>query len=330
MKVLITGASGFIGGHLAHTLVDQGHEVQCLARPGSRLRQFKNAGIRIIRGSFEDDAVLAEAVRGVDWVFHLAAVINAARWSEYRLVNTVYTELLLAACSKSPNKIRRFVFVSSVSAAGDSGSSGYPDENADCRPDDWYGKSKLEAEAAVLSYAAIFPVTILRPPFVIGPRQKELQLIMQLLKAGIYLTMGSGRKQSILIYVDDLISAMLLCAENPEAAGKVYFVSDARSDGYAWREIVATISEVLGRRNFWLSVPFSVQLLFAGLVEGCTGLFGKTSPLTKDYVLKIRNAHWLYDASAIHRDLGYTAQYSLRRGIEEVVAYDSQIKRPVS
>ncbi len=328
MKALITGASGFIGSHLAETLLRGGHQVQCLARAKSRLPHMESAGAHVIRASFEDEAALAEAVRGSDWVFHLAAVINAPAWEDYHRVNTVYTRLLLDACEKNAVSIKRFVFVSSVSAAGDSGPGRYPDESAPCKPDDWYGKSKLEAEAAVLSFGTRFPVTILRPPFVIGPRQKELQLIMNVLKAGIHMTMGNGQKQSILIYVTDLVDAMIRCAKNPAAIGKTYFVSDERAEGYSWKEILTTISEAMGKKWFWLSVPFPVQLFFAGLVERCAGLFGAVSPITRDYVLKVRNSHWLYDASAIRRELGFKANHSLRQGIEETVAYDSGKSKP--
>ncbi len=320
MKALITGASGFIGSHLAETLLGRGHEVHCLARAQSRLPYLERAGARIIRASFEDEAALTQATRGMGWVFHLAAVINAPSWKEYHRVNTLYTARLLAACEKSAESIQRFVYVSSVSAAGDSGPTRYPDESCPCNPDDWYGKSKLGGEAAVLSCGSRFPITILRPPFVIGPGQKELLMIIRVLKAGIRMTMGNGSRQSILIYVSDLVEAMIRCAENPAAAGKTYFVSDERLDGYSWKELLATISSVIGRRRFWLSVPVSVQLAFADIAERCAALIGSASPITRDYVLKVRDSHWLYDASAIRRDIGFKARYSLRQGIEKIMA----------
>ena len=159
----------------------------------------------------------------------------------------------------------RFVFVSSIAAAGPNVSERPATEGDPPRPVSPYGRSKLAAERAVLEAATRMPVTVVRPPNVLGPGSKELERAIRLVRRRIVPAIGDSRPRTSLVDVDDLVEALILAAESPRSPGQTYFVTDGRA--YAWPEITAAIAEELGVRGFRVSVPFAVQMLAARLAE---------------------------------------------------------------
>jgi nucleoside-diphosphate-sugar epimerase len=182
LKALVTGATGFVGSHLVERLLGAGMEVACLMRPTSPPRRTALDGLDVERriAALDDPDALARAVRGVDYVFHAAGLTRARTLAEYQAVNADGTGRLLEALLAEGAALRRFVYVSSLAAAGPARSPEPPDESAEPHPADDYGASKLAGEHVVLEHANRLPVTIVRPPAVYGPRDANFLPLFRL------------------------------------------------------------------------------------------------------------------------------------------------------
>ncbi len=318
MKALITGASGFIGGRLASALADRGHDVACLVRRTSRTAGLERPDIRRVVGDLRDQASLEAAVAGRDRVFHLAGIIQAVGWTAFEDANVGGTRRLIDACLREAPGLERFVYVSSIAAAGPS-EAGRPGRESDVpRPVTDYGRSKLAAEGVVREAAGSLPVTIVRPPNVLGPGSNELERAIALLRKRIFPVVGDGRPRTSLIDVDDLVEALILVAGDPRSVGQTYYVTDGRA--YAWPEITAALAEELGLGRLRVRVPRGAQAAAAALAEAAARLTGKPPVLTRDIVRAARDRFWIYDGSRIERELEFRARRTMRDSVRGAVA----------
>lgn len=322
MKALVTGATGFIGSHLADELVKRGWPVRCLVRRPSGLGWIENLDVELVRGDGRDKSSLRPAVEGVDYIFHLAGVIHALSWEEYYQANVVATRNLLEAAAERNPRLKKFVYVSSISAAGPSPKGRALDEDDPCRPISDYGRTKLAAEEAVRNFAAGFPRVIIRPPNVIGPRQQELREAIRLARKRIRPSFGTDEPQTSLCYVGDVVEALILSAERPAADGRTYFLAYPRP--YAWADVIRAIQENLGIPFFLLKIPHSVQWLAAVAAEAASRLTRKKPRLTRTGVAAARKFYWIYDGSRITRDLGFAPRIGLEEAVRRTISWNDE------
>jgi len=167
VKVIVTGATGFIGSHLAARLVREGAEVVCLVRPTSSLRWLEGLDVETRVAPLEDAQALERAVADAELVVHAAGLTRARSVAAYMAANAENTRRLLGAMGDG---VRRLVYVSSLAAVGPNPSAEPLDESAEPRPLGGYGASKLAAEQAVREHAGRVETCIVRPPSVYGPR----------------------------------------------------------------------------------------------------------------------------------------------------------------
>ena len=318
-QVLITGASGFIGSHLAEELANRGHRVSCLIRKSSRFAALKELPVRLVEADYRDCRSLAEAVKDIQWVFHLAGLITAPDWESYYAANCLSTQNLIDACLASDSRIERFIYVSSISATGPSPHGRMLNETDECRPVSDYGRSKLLAEGLVLSRGRQIPATIIRPPNVIGPRQKELYQVMRLLKKRIFPLLGRQEPQTSICFVSDLVEAMILAAAKPAAIGQIYFVTDPRP--YSWHEIIRTVATAMGLGRLLVPVPFFLQYGLAWVVEAGARLLKKPAPISRQNLLATRDQYWIYDGDKICRQLGFKTATGLTEAMQHTVGF---------
>lgn len=317
MKVLITGASGFIGRRLAAELVRRGHEVAALVRRTSLTAPLERVPVALVVGDLSDPDSLGPAVAGRDLVFHLGGVVQAVDEAAFEAANVAGTRNLIQACLGAGGPPGRFVLVSSIAAAGPNATDRPAAEDEPPRPISAYGRSKLAAERLVLEAGARLPVTIVRPPNVLGPGSKELRMAIRLLRWRISPAIGDDRPRTSLVDVDDLVEALILAADSPASLGRTYYVTDGRA--YAWPEIMAALAEEIGVRGPRLRVPFRAQLLAAGLAELVARRTGRPPRLTRDIVRAGRDHYWIYDGSRIGRELGFRPRYGLRDSVRRAV-----------
>jgi nucleoside-diphosphate-sugar epimerase len=209
-------------------------------RKSSDLALLAGSDVRLVTGDLRDKGSLLQAVRGADYVFHLAAVIRAGDWNTYYESNYVGTKNLIEVCAERGRRIRRFVFVSSISAAGPSIKGVLKGEEAEPRPITWYGISKLMAEDAVKALAGKVPFVILRPPNVLGPGGKEFYSVLKLLKMRIMPLLGNGDEQTSIIFVQDLVRGIEQAALHRGIVSETYYLTDGRI--YSWRGITGVIA----------------------------------------------------------------------------------------
>ena len=316
-KALVTGANGFIGSHLAEELVRRGWEVSCLVRRTHGLGWLETLDVRLVLGDCRDKPTLGPAVEDADCVFHLAGVISALKWAEYYQANVFGTRNLLEACFEMNPELKKFIYVSSISAAGPSEKGTALTEDDPNRPVSDYGRSKLAAEEAVHEFEGRLPFVIIRPPNIIGPRQRELQEAIRLIKRRIKPAVGTGEPQTSLCYVRDVVEALILAAERPEADGRTYFLADPKP--YAWSDITDAIQEALGIRGILLKVPYQAQWLAAVASEAAARLTRRKPRLTRTSILAARKYYWIYDGSRIRRELSFEPRTGLKDGIRETV-----------
>jgi dihydroflavonol-4-reductase len=319
MKALITGGNGFIGSHLAEHLVRRGHEVTCLVRKSSDLALLAGSDVRLATGDLRDKGSLLQAVRGADYVFHLAAVIRAGDWNTYYESNYVGTKNLIEVCAERGRRVRRFAFVSSISAAGPSTKGVLKGEEAEPRPITWYGISKLMAEDAVKALAGKVPFVIIRPPNVLGPGGKELYSVLKLLRMRIMPLLGNGDEQTSIIFVEDPVRGIEQAALHPRTVSETYYLTDGRV--YSWRGISGVAAEELGISRFVLPVPYPLLMALGFLMEAAARLAKRTPLTSRAQIRTTRRAYWTYDGSKAAAEFGFKPLVGLREGIKSTVAW---------
>ena len=309
MKALVTGATGFIGSNLVNELVTREFEVTCLIRKTSDLRWLKDLDVSFVYGDCNNKDSLKQLPSDFDYIFHLAGLTKAKREEDFFVTNVNGTENLLGSLSRNPSGIKRFIYMSSLAAAGPSRDGTPLDETAPPRPVSAYGKSKLEGERVAVGYKDKLPVSVIRPPAVYGPRDRDFFLFYRMIKRGFYPYWGKCYYS--LLYVDDLVHGMIAAAESGEAEGKTYFLTDSRI--YSNEEIVYEIMEAMGTRALRIGIPASVMKLLAK-VSG--KLADGASIINLDKLREIKHNHWTCDAKKAELEFGFIPRVTIKEGIK--------------
>lgn len=212
-RVLVTGATGFIGGHLASTLVRRGVDVKCLVRPTSVCQRLSEMGVRLVEGDITSATAVATAVKDVDLVYHLAGAVKSLTAKKLWRVNVDGTRNVVDACAARTTP-PTLLLVSSIAAAGPSLQDRAKRESDPARPVSNYGRSKRGGEVAAAAVADKMPVTIVRPPIVFGPHDATtLMLFRPIKRYGVTVVPGSRQRQYSFIHSDDLVDALIVVAE---------------------------------------------------------------------------------------------------------------------
>jgi len=323
MRVLVTGASGFIGRHLADRLSSEGHNVRALLHACPPLAGFP-ANVEIIAGDVCDPSSMKAAAVGVDTVFHLAAKVHDHEGgddhdAEYRAVNVEGTRNVLDAAVAGGAK--RFVFFSSVKAMGEE-ATGCRDESWDAAPLTAYGKSKLAAENVVFEYGQRnnLDVTCLRLPLVYGRGVKgNLLRMIKAIDRGLFPPLPRFSNHRSMVHVEDVVQAALLASETPAARGRCYLVTDGRA--YSTHELYVLIRQALGRGIPAWHIPLWA-LKAAGVAGDAIGsVVGKRCMFDSDALDKLIGSAW-YSSERISREMGYRPTRNFGDTLPEMIAWN--------
>jgi dihydroflavonol-4-reductase len=316
MKVLVTGATGFTGGHLARALLRDGVDVAALVRPSglARASELQAGGAEIRAGDLQDAASLSRAAEGCEVVYHIAATYREAGQSDsaYRRINVEGTRHLLDAARAAG--VRRVVH---CSTGGVHGHVEHPpaDENAPLAPGDVYQRSKLEAEQVAAEYGrqGRIEVVVARPIGIYGPGDLRFLKMFRGIARGRFPMLGSGAVFYHLTYIDDLVRGFRLCADVPQAAGRTYLLT---GPGYTTlKELVALIAEELQVAPPRLHFPVWPVWLAGALCEAVCVPLRIDPPLFRRRVDFYRKSR-AFTCRRATEELGYNPAVDLRTGIK--------------
>jgi len=315
MKVLVTGSTGFLGSHLVDRLLENPDtEVYVLvrnpARPG--LLKVRNRVI-LLEGNLLD---IPQLPAGLSTVYHLAGVTKASKSSDYYSGNRDGTASLFRALARG-DASPRVIHVSSLAAAGPSlpGRPGREDDPP--RPVSLYGRSKLAGEAEALTWSSRFPVVILRPAAVYGPRDRDFLKFFRLIRRGILPLYGRGSKSLSLCSVQDAVRAVLTAAGADVPSGEVFNVAHPRPA--TWEELGKAVAGILGRSAVCVHIPPWGAFLAGALSGGIGRLRGRPTALNLSKYQEMRPAAWEADVRKARDILGFEARVALEDGLRETL-----------
>lgn len=321
MKALVTGATGFVGGHLVEALVRRGDEVTALVRSPAKARTLTTLGVHQIAGDLDTAAALRHAVQGQDVIYHVAGRTAARTEAEFLHANRDGTLNLLEAARLEAPTVRRVVFVSSMAAAGPS-RPGHPLTGSETpQPVTQYGRSKLAGEAVVRD--GKLPWTIVRPPMVYGPNDAEVLKVFKLVRTGIVPIFGDGSQELSAIYGPDLADALIAAAASEQTAGKTYYAChpEVFTSG-AFVQAVARAAKPLSARAVRLvALPLWLARWLLTLTGTAATLIGRATILTADKANEFFQPAWTGDPSPLVADSGWQPKYDLTAGLAATAAW---------
>ena len=322
MKILITGASGFIGSFIVEEALKRGMETWAAMRATSSKKFLKDDRIHFIELNLDDQTELENQLRGhqFDYVVHAAGVTKCLNKDDFYRINTEGTKHLVSALLALKMPLQRFVYVSSLSIFGAiREQQPYEEirEDDTPQPNTHYGKSKLLAEQWLdeinKGEGAAFPYVVLRPTGVYGPRERDYFLMAKSIKQHSDFAVGYKQQDITFVYVQDVVQAVFLACERGQT-GRKYFLSD----GEVYQS--ATFSRLIRRElgNPWwirITAPIWVLRVVTFFGDKIGHLTGKISALNNDkyHILKQRN--WRCDIEPARQELGYEPQFTLEEGV---------------
>lgn len=323
MNILITGATGFIGGFIVDEALSQGYNVWVAVRRSSSKRYLQDPRINFVDVNLGDKGQIESKIRGlrIDYVVHAAGVTKSTRKQDFHDVNTLGTRNLVDALIETKMPIKRFVFVSSLSVCGPlHEQQPYKEITADDipQPNTAYGKSKLEAEKYLESLKD-FPYIILRPTGVYGPRERDYFMMAKSIKGHTDFAVGYKPQDITFIYVLDLVKAIFLSLDKGKIGSK-YALSDGKV--YNSRTFSDLIIKELGNpRVLRIKAPIWLLRIITLCGEYYGRLTGKVTALNNDKYNIMRQRNWRCDIRPAIDELGYRPEYDLERGVELTIAW---------
>lgn len=321
--VLVTGASGFTGSRLCRYLVQRGDTVRALVRPSSSLDALDGVDVAVFRGDLAaEDGIPAAALRGVETVYHIAALFRqeGATKDVFLATNADGTERLLRAGLKAD--IGRFVHCSTVGVHGHI-ENPPGTETTPFGPGDWYQESKLEGERRALAFhrETGLPLAVVRPAPIYGPGDTRFLKLFRAIKNGTFWMIGDGRPLYHLVYIDDLAAGFVLAAATDAAVGEVFII--AGPECVSVRELATRIGESVGRPVSRRHIPLAPVMLAARVCKAVCHPLGIDPPLYPrrlDFFRKDR----AFDYGKATRLLGYRPNVDLNTGLQRTAEWYRQ------
>jgi dihydroflavonol-4-reductase len=323
MKALVTGATGFIGSHMAEFLLARGFSVVCPVRDRTRLKHLQDISAKIIDYDKLDSEI--NAGEGFDYAIHLAGATRAPDYEAYRVANVERTHDLLKLFCRNGfgDRLKRFVLVSSQAAAGPANDGTRPVRESDVpHPVSDYGRSKLEAEKLVLGYADRVPVTIIRPPTVFGPRDADVLDVFRLAKFRLVPCLAGPDRYISIIYVQDLVEGIYAACVSPDALSSIYFA--ANPEPVIWRRFVSDVARICGYSAITVPVPLAALRIISAAGDLVGKLSGAAPLLRSEKLQEMLQIAWVCSSEKAYKDLNWLPKTSLEDAIKQTNAWYRQ------
>jgi dihydroflavonol-4-reductase len=318
MLVLVTGGQGFIGSHLCERLAAKGYRVRVLARPTSDLSHLDGLDTEVVRGDLGRDGDLTRAVAGSEWIIHLAGALKGFNQEEFLQVNREGTRRLTEACRAGAPHLSRFVLVSSLAALGPSPGGEVPiPEDGPARPLTWYGRSKLEAEEVLRNSG--LPWSIVRPPIVFGPRDRDLLSFFRIVRRGLLPVPGRKERSYSLVYAPDLADGIIRVSESSASSGEAFHL--AGPEVVTWRGFGEKIAAALGGRCHVLRLPEALVRASGTFADRSARLRGRPHIFSSQKVIEMLAPAWVASPRKAQELLGWTSETPLDEALARTVRW---------
>ncbi|MBK9015624.1 MAG: NAD(P)-dependent oxidoreductase [Saprospiraceae bacterium] len=322
-KILITGASGFVGSHLVEEALRRDLDVYAGIRKSSSREYLQDERINFVELNFEDKDQMSILMKRkqFDYVIHNAGVVSAPKLSDYMRVNFEYTKNFVEAIEASGEQLDKFTYISSAASYGPVPSKDLTDflkEEDTPRPINAYGEAKLASERYLASLHD-FPYVVIRPTGVYGPREKEILTFFKMINRNVEGYIGFRRQHLAFVYVKDLVRAVLDATTSSEVSRKSYFISDGRY--YAQWDIGKTAKQILNKKTLRFHIPVTLVRSIAWVLEQAGKLSGSYPPLNLEKVRILESLNWKCDIEPLKEDLNFQPQYDMEEGLEETLAW---------
>ncbi|SFT10246.1 NAD-dependent epimerase/dehydratase family protein [Sphingobacterium wenxiniae] len=317
-KILITGASGFVGSHLVELAFQSGFEVHAAVRQSSDVNSIRPFVHKFIYPDFKNLTNLRQLFdeEGYVYVVHAAAMTKSKTEEAMWEVNVGHTERLIQAAFSSLNMPQRVVFVSSLAAIGPVGyEDALIDESSPYRPVTVYGRSKKAAEEMLRSKFADKPITVIRPTAVYGPREKDLFILFDTMNKGVDAYVGKAPQKLSFIYVKDLVEVLLNACFASQSGYCTFNITDGQV--YSRYAMAEAFKESQGKKLLRIHVPYVVVEKAAVFSQWLYKGSKKTPVLYPERLNELTAQNWGCDITAAKTVLGFSPQYDLRKGMQE-------------
>ncbi|MFN3966478.1 MAG: NAD-dependent epimerase/dehydratase family protein [Endomicrobiia bacterium] len=297
MKILVTGANGFIGSHIVEKFLQKGEKVRCLVH--KNLTWLKDKPVELFYGSITHPETLPDAVKDIDFVFHCAAVLRVVKTQEYYEINHIGTKNLIETVYRYAPNIKRFVYISSQAAMGPS-----QETNKEECPVSDYGRSKLLGEKEVLKFKGKIPVAVLRPAAVYGPRDVDLLPFFKMVQKGIFPVLTGDENCVVqLLFVNDLVEICYIITQKNTLSKDIYFLAENKP--YTWQEIGKIIAKISNKKIKIFVLPVWFVKTMATISEFTMKLKNKPAKLNRDKVKEFCQNCWIADSSLSEKEFNF-------------------------
>lgn len=318
-SVLVTGGNGFVGSHVVEELLDAGYKVRCLLRTHSRPNWIETLPVDISRVDYFDPNALRNAISGCDAILHFGGATKAKDKEAFFRANADTTRALIEAAADACPGLSLFLYCSSQAALGPSPSLDPLKEDAPPQPISTYGWSKLAGERICRERAGSFPIVIIRPPAVYGPRDKDVLIFFKIVRWGISPSLGRGDRYISLVHAKDIARITRLIIEKAPRDFTVYHVTDGVV--HRWDGVLAALAQALGKRPLNVNVPIGLAIAASKLASGWASATGRLATFNREKLGELLQNYWLISSQKAERELGYKPEYDLQKGMEQTARW---------
>lgn len=322
-RVLITGASGFLGYHLIMAALDKNLEVYAAVRKNSQIDHLKELPVKYVYLNYDDIEAISKVLENntINYIIHAAGVTKAVKQQEYNLVNATYSVNLAKAIKSNNGNLKKMIFISSLAAVGPSTDEVTAiTEQTNTKPVTAYGRSKLLAETELCKLT--IPLTILRPTAIYGPRDKDIFILLKTISKGLDLYMGKFLQQLSFVHARDVAEAAVQALFLNKTG--VYNIADGNR--YNRYQFADTTKKILNKKAIRFHIPMPLIKVLAYFLETINGWANKPAVINREKLQELAAKNWSCDISKAKNELNFSPRFNLESGLKESIAWYQQQK----